>query len=163
MNINRLLPTLLVPLAIAAAPAHAASATYGQHYQSSSNITSSSPPVASACNALTYCYIVFPKVATGKRLIVRQVSCQLSVSTGEPVSIYLGVRLSNGEAAERFQFLRPSILPSNTPGSTVVVNENAYQPYNQGQRPEIYLGLTQAANTTGFCTVAGELQDVPLP
>lgn len=146
--------------AFAAMPASAAALALGAHYQESSNLTSNAPPQSTACNGLSYCYIEFAKVPAGKQLLVTRVSCQLSVSAGAATTMYLGTRLGNGNAVERFSFLIPTAMPSNQPGDNITVNDEAYQLYTQGQRPEIYLGLDSAASTVGFCSIGGELTDV---
>lgn len=141
--------------AVAPSPVGAASITVGSNYQESSNVTSSAPPAAGACNGVSYCYLNFSKVPEGRNLLVRQVSCSLSASAGNVISMYLGVRRGQN-SVERFQFLNSTKYPSSQPGGTVVVNENALQIYRAGDRPEIYVGYTAAANTTGFCTISGE-------
>jgi hypothetical protein len=147
-------------LAVASTPAGADSITIGQHFQESSNTTSSSPPTAGACNDISYCYIEFAKVPNGQSLVVRQVSCSLSASAGNVIYMYLGVRRGQN-AVERFQFLNSTKNPSSMPGSTVMVNENAYQIFRAGDRPEIYIGYTVAASTTGFCSISGEYISIP--
>jgi len=148
-------------LAVTASGAHAAVSqiTLGTHYQATSNTTSSNPPNAGACNSQSYCYWVFPRVPTGKQLVVTQVSCSISVSAAEPTHMYLGARLNNGTAVERFSFLLPSIFPSNQPGSILAVNETVYQLYASGQRPEVYMQLTGFASSTGSCSISGQMTD----
>lgn len=167
-----LLPTadrvvgLVVGLALAAliaSPGQASSLTIGQNYQESSNVTSSAPPTPGACNGKTYCYIEFNKVPAGKQLIVTQVSCSLNPSAGVPMQMYLAPRRPNNAAVERFQFLIPSTMPSTTPGTNVTVNTNAYQLFDQRERPEIYLEVSAAANTVGFCTISGQMLNIPEP
>ena len=167
MTISRRLGRLVVAAisgaalaALSGAAGQATSLSIGQNYQESSNVTSSLPPAAGACNDITYCYIEFKPVPMGKQLVVTQVSCELSASAGNVVSMYLGPRRPNGMAVERFQFLQSIKLPSNQPGSNMSVNNNAYQLFDQKDRPEIYMGLNAAANTTGFCTISGQMTDV---
>jgi hypothetical protein len=143
------------------APGHAVSLTVGDHYQESSNVTSTSPPSGSACNNTIFCFIIFNKVLTGKQLIITQVSCALSVSTSaaQAVSMYLGPRRPTGTAVERFQILIPSTMPSNQPGYNLVLNSNAYQLFTTSDRPEIYIGLNASANILGFCSISGQMVD----
>jgi hypothetical protein len=125
---------------LSVAAGHASSLSIGQNYQESSNKTSSAPPVAGACNALTYCYIEFTPVPAGKQLVVTQVSCALSVSAGNVTEMYLAPRRPNGTAVERFQILESTKLPSNQPGSNVNVNNSAMQLFDQKDRPESIWG-----------------------
>lgn len=154
-SFRRLALAVGVLQAAAMASAGAASLSVGDAYQESSNVTSAAPPAPGACNDIIYCYIRFAPVPDGLQLIVRQVSCSLSASAGNVTSMYLGVRRGSN-AVERFQFLNTVKYPSNQPGSTVVTNENAYQLYRSGDRPEIFVGYTTAASTTGFCSISGE-------
>lgn len=150
----------LAAMALAAIPAQSASIQVGAFYQESSNKTSSSPPVASACNGV-FCYIIFNKVPAGKQFVVTQVSCNLSVSTttAEVVSMYLGGR--KGPAAlERFTDLIPGTQKSNQPGYNLVLNSSALQLYTENDRPEIFVGYKDAASTVGFCTIAGQMTDI---
>ena len=128
----------------------------------SSNITSNFPPTAGACNGISYCYIEFTKIPDGYRLAVSHVSCSLAVSssTAKPVQMYLGTR-KGINAVERFQMLEPGSMPSNQPGYNLVVNSPTLQLYTEKDRPEIYVGYTNAADTVGFCTIAGTLQEIP--
>jgi hypothetical protein len=152
----------LVALVLTATPGQAAALQLGSYYQESSNLTSNTPPTSGACNGLIYCYLEFAKVPTGKQLAVTQVSCSLSVSqsTAKPVSMYLGTRRGIN-AVERFQILVPSTMPSNQPGYTLVVSAPTLQLYEAGDRPEIFVGFNNAASTTGFCTIAGQVQNAP--
>src|SRR5262245_34461937 len=146
-----------------AAPGHAASLTVGQNFQESSDVTSTSPPIGTACNSTSFCYIIFHKVPSGKQLIITQVSCALSVSASaaQAVSMYLGPRRPNGTAVERFQILIPSTMPSNQPGYNLVLNSNAYQLFTTSDRPEIYIGLSASADILGSCSISGQMVDVP--
>jgi hypothetical protein len=147
--------------ALTAMPSQASSLSIGQNYQESSNVTSSAPPTPGACNGITYCYIEFNKVPAGKQLIVTQVSCSLNPSAGVPMQMFLAPRRPNNSAVERFQFLIPSTMPSTTPGTNVTVNTNTYQLFDQKDRPEIYLEVSAAASTVGFCTISGQMVDIP--
>lgn len=153
--------TALSAVLLSAAPAQSASLQIGSSFQESSNKTASAPPVAGACNGISFCYILFTKVPAGKQLAVTQVSCSLSVSSGtaEAVGMYLGVRRNAG-AVERFTMLVPGTMPSNQPGYTLVLNSGALQLYEAGDRPEIFVGFKASASTTGFCTIAGQMTDV---
>jgi hypothetical protein len=152
----------LAALALSVSSAETASLQAGTYFQESSNVTSSAPPTAGACNGLVYCYIEFGKIPDGKQLIVTHVSCSLSVSssTAKSVQVYLGTR-KGINAVERFQLLVPGSMPSNQPGYNLVVNAPTLQLYTEKERPEIYVGFTNATDTIGFCTIAGTLQDIP--
>ena len=73
----------------------------------------------------------------------------------------LGIRLHNAAAVERFQFLRATDFQQTTPGTGYVIHETVYQLYNANQRPEVYLGLSVAADTLGTCSLTGEISDAP--
>ena len=145
---------------LSAAPGHTSSLSVGQNYQESSNKTSTSPPNATGCS-LTYCYIVFNKVPTGKQLIVTQVSCSLNVSdaTADATQMFMEPQRPNGNWNERFQILIPSTMPSNLPGYNLVLNSAAYMLFTSNDRPEIYVGLKSAAQVVGFCSIAGQMVD----
>lgn len=153
---------LVSALALGASSARSTALQAGTYFQESSNTTSNAPPTAGACNGQIFCYIEFTKIPAGKQLAVSHVSCSLSVSatTAKPVSMYLGTR-KGINAVERFQMLEPGSMPSNQPGYNLVVNSTTLQLYTENDRPEIYVGYTNAASTTGFCTIAGTLQEIP--
>jgi hypothetical protein len=146
-------------LLLSVAPGQASSLTVGQNYQESSNKTSTTPPAGTACNATTFCYIEFAKVPLGRQLVVTQVSCSLSVSnnSAEVVQMTLSPRRPGGAAVERFQMLIPSTLPSNLPGYNLVLNSNAYQLFDAGDRPEIFVSFKAGASVTGFCSISGQI------
>ncbi len=153
---------LVSALALGAVPAQSTSLQAGTFFQESSNTTSNFPPTAGACNGISYCYIEFTKIPDGYRLAVSHVSCSLSVSTAtaKSVQMYLGTR-KGINAIERFQLLVPGTMPSNQPGYNLVVNSPTLQLYTEKERPEIFVSYTNAADTVGFCTIAGTMQEIP--
>jgi len=148
-------------LAGLAAEADAASITVNGIYQESSNVTSTTPPAATACNTSVYCYVVFEPVPAGKQFIATHISCSFNISAGKVVSLTLSPQRPNGNFVERFQFLPSDVQVSNLPGSTIIVNAPIALPFNQRERPVMHILLNGQANILGTCSLSGPRTDIP--
>jgi hypothetical protein len=131
-------------------------------YQESSNTTTRNAPTPGSCNnTASSCDIVFAKVPVGKQLTVTHVSCELYVSAGEVSQLFLYPIRPNGTAHARYQWLTSSTRPDNLFAARVVVNQAAYQLFNQKDFPTIRITMTENSQVGGWCSITGPLTEKP--
>jgi hypothetical protein len=128
--------------------------TIGSNYQQTSTSPSNNGFNLSSCSPASLCYILFQQAPQQKPLIVRHVSCRVSINPGELREGYL-TSTKEGAFVNRRTYLSPVFLS----GPTWMVNNPAMHLIKPGERPVVLFVSSDAASAWGAeCNVSGTLQ-----
>jgi len=128
--------------------------TIGANYQQTSTSPSNDGFHLSSCSPGSLCYILFGQAPQQKPLIVRHVSCRVSINPGELREGYL-TSTKEGAFVNRRTYLSPVFLT----GPTWMVNNPAMHLIKPGERPVVLFVSSDAASAWGAeCNISGTLQ-----
>jgi hypothetical protein len=128
--------------------------TVGDLFQQSSSTTSLQPPAPAFCNNSYECFVLFPKVDRGHR-VVTHMSC--TASTTSP-SVYEAVLLPlrpDGSIIFRQQYAPiPKVSATH---NLFVMNTPTLALFAPGEQPAIAIRTKSFAQVSALCTIAGHV------
>ena len=157
---------LTLSAALLAAGTSVAVATQGPkavmqgYYQQSTNTFGNNPLSPNGvCTASSSCSVIFAKIPNGKQVVVRNVSCTFSLTTGVDMrnATFLFKAADNS-----FPFQNQYLVPTRAADTEFNINNSTIVLLDQGSTPRIDLRAADIADFTFVgCTIAGEIYNAP--
>jgi hypothetical protein len=130
----------------------------GGFYQQTTTTISAFPPTESPCTNVSACFVVFSRIPNSKQLIVTNVSCSLSTSSGDLAFTRLIPQRPDGSILFHFQFLEAT----RAVGDVFTFNNTVVALFDARERPLIQVAPSANATISSVaCTIAGQLIDKP--